>query len=66
MTSADGSPQEELDGPPQARRLGKADVHIHSIASDGTASAAEILEYAEDYAAGLSVQQSPARVVGSM
>jgi predicted metal-dependent phosphoesterase TrpH len=29
-------------------RLGKADMHIHSIASDGTASAAEILDYAED------------------
>jgi hypothetical protein len=28
-------------------RLGQADMHIHSIASDGTASAAEILEYAE-------------------
>ena len=28
-------------------RLGQADMHIHSIASDGTASAAEILEHAE-------------------
>lgn len=28
-------------------RLGKADMHIHSIASDGTASAAEILEHVE-------------------
>ncbi len=28
-------------------RLGQADMHIHSIASDGTASAGEILEYAE-------------------
>jgi predicted metal-dependent phosphoesterase TrpH len=28
-------------------RLGQADMHIHSIASDGTASAVEILEYAE-------------------
>lgn len=27
--------------------LGKADVHIHSIASDGTASAAQILDYVE-------------------
>jgi predicted metal-dependent phosphoesterase TrpH len=27
--------------------MGKADMHIHSIASDGTASAAEILEYVE-------------------
>lgn len=33
------------DGRPQ--RLGQADMHIHSIASDGTASAAEILEHAE-------------------
>jgi len=28
-------------------RLGQADMHIHSIASDGTASAAQILEHAE-------------------
>ena len=28
-------------------RPGQADMHIHSIASDGTASAAEILDYAE-------------------
>jgi predicted metal-dependent phosphoesterase TrpH len=28
-------------------RLGKADMHIHSIASDGTASAAEILDHVE-------------------
>ena len=28
-------------------RLGKADIHIHSIASDGTASAAQILDYVE-------------------
>jgi predicted metal-dependent phosphoesterase TrpH len=28
-------------------RLGRADIHIHSIASDGTASAEKILEYAE-------------------
>lgn len=33
------------DGRPQ--RLGQADMHIHSIASDGTASAAEILEHTE-------------------
>jgi predicted metal-dependent phosphoesterase TrpH len=31
----------------QAAGGGRADMHIHSIASDGTASAAEILEYAE-------------------
>ena len=30
-----------------APRLGRADMHIHSIASDGTASAAQILEHAE-------------------
>ena len=30
-------------------RIGKADMHIHSIASDGTASAAEILEYADRF-----------------
>lgn len=30
-------------------RLGKADVHIHSIASDGTASAAQILDYVENH-----------------
>jgi predicted metal-dependent phosphoesterase TrpH len=28
-------------------RMGQADMHIHSIASDGTASAAQILDYAE-------------------
>ena len=31
----------------ETRQLGQADVHIHSIASDGTASAAEILDYAD-------------------
>lgn len=30
-------------------RMGKADMHIHSIASDGTASAARILEYVEQF-----------------
>jgi predicted metal-dependent phosphoesterase TrpH len=30
-------------------RLGRADMHIHSIASDGTASAAEILDYIENH-----------------
>jgi predicted metal-dependent phosphoesterase TrpH len=34
-------------GQPAHARLGKADVHIHSIASDGTASAAAILDYVE-------------------
>lgn len=29
-------------------RLGQADMHIHSIASDGTGSAAQILDYAEN------------------
>jgi hypothetical protein len=29
-------------------RRGRADMHIHSIASDGTASAAQILDYAEN------------------
>ncbi len=32
-----------------AIRLGKADMHVHSIASDGLASAAEILGYVERY-----------------
>jgi predicted metal-dependent phosphoesterase TrpH len=31
----------------EAERFGRADMHIHSIASDGTASALEILEYVE-------------------
>jgi predicted metal-dependent phosphoesterase TrpH len=31
----------------EAPRRGQADMHIHSIASDGTASAAEILDYVE-------------------
>lgn len=35
------------NGKPQ--RLGTADMHIHSIASDGTASAAQILDYAESH-----------------
>jgi len=30
-------------------RQGRADMHIHSIASDGTASAAQILEYVENH-----------------
>ena len=34
---------------PDGRRIGQADMHIHSIASDGTASAAEILEYVESH-----------------
>jgi predicted metal-dependent phosphoesterase TrpH len=34
-----------IDGVPP--RLGRADMHIHSIASDGTASAAQILEHVE-------------------
>jgi predicted metal-dependent phosphoesterase TrpH len=34
-------------GQPAQARLGKADVHVHSIASDGTASVAEILDYVE-------------------
>lgn len=33
--------------PGETIRLGRADMHIHSIASDGTASASEILEYVE-------------------
>jgi len=43
----DGSPQGTPEGSPRGERLGKADLHIHSIASDGTASAAQILDYAE-------------------
>ena len=35
---------ETPDVPP---RLGRADMHIHTIASDGTASAAQILDYVE-------------------
>ena len=33
----------------ETRQLGQAEVHIHSIASDGTASAAEILDYVENH-----------------
>ena len=33
--------------PDRTARLGQADMHIHSIASDGTGSAAQILDYAE-------------------
>jgi hypothetical protein len=49
--STPGSPEGSLESTPDGSigpaRLGKADVHIHSIASDGTASAAQILDYAE-------------------
>jgi predicted metal-dependent phosphoesterase TrpH len=38
-----------LDGSPPGTRLGRADMHIHSIASDGTASAAQILDFAENH-----------------
>ena len=31
----------------EAQRFGQADMHIHSIASDGTATAAEILDYVD-------------------
>jgi predicted metal-dependent phosphoesterase TrpH len=33
----------------ESPRLGRADMHIHSIASDGTASAVQILEYVESH-----------------
>jgi hypothetical protein len=33
----------------EGSRRGKADIHIHSIASDGTASAVQILDYVERY-----------------
>ena len=43
MTPADtGSARSGADAPP-----GRADLHIHSLASDGTSPVAEILEYAE-------------------
>ena len=48
MKLADESLQGSRDESPPAVRLGKADMHIHSIASDGTASAAEILDFAEN------------------
>jgi predicted metal-dependent phosphoesterase TrpH len=35
--------------PGEKPRLGQADMHIHSMASDGTASAVQILEYVEHY-----------------
>jgi len=44
----DGSHLGTPEGSPRGERLGKADLHIHSIASDGTASAAQILDYAEN------------------
>ena len=47
MKPVDGSHLGTPEGSPRGERLGKADVHIHSIASDGTASAAQILDYAE-------------------
>jgi predicted metal-dependent phosphoesterase TrpH len=36
-----------VETPGETPRRGQADVHIHSLASDGTASAAEILDYVE-------------------
>ena len=47
MKPVDGSHLGTPEGSPRGERLGKADLHIHSIASDGTASAAQILDYAE-------------------
>jgi predicted metal-dependent phosphoesterase TrpH len=41
------APETASEAAPADPRLGKADVHIHSIASDGTASAAQILDYVE-------------------
>src|SRR5439155_26293862 len=34
-------------GRPMTERLGRADLHIHTLASDGTASVIDILEHAE-------------------
>ena len=34
---------------PENGRMGQADMHIHSMASDGTASALRILEYVEHH-----------------
>ena len=48
MKLADRSNLDSLETPGAGTRPGKADVHIHSIASDGTASAAQILDYAEN------------------
>jgi predicted metal-dependent phosphoesterase TrpH len=39
----------ERVAPREAPRLGRADMHIHSMASDGTASAAEILDWVENH-----------------
>ena len=47
MKPVDGSHLGTPERSPRGERLGKADLHIHSIASDGTASAAQILDYAE-------------------
>jgi predicted metal-dependent phosphoesterase TrpH len=43
----EGSPENSRRDGRGEERVGKADVHIHSIASDGTASAAQILDYVE-------------------
>lgn len=48
MKLADGSNMDPLDGSGVGARPGKADAHIHSIASDGTGSASQILDYAEN------------------
>ncbi|MGD0861820.1 MAG: PHP-associated domain-containing protein [Candidatus Limnocylindrales bacterium] len=51
MKQVDGSPRGSRDDESAVSRdevrLGKADIHIHSVASDGTAAAAQILNHAE-------------------
>jgi predicted metal-dependent phosphoesterase TrpH len=43
------SPQPGADAKGSGQRQGQADMHIHSMASDGTASAERILEHVERY-----------------
>jgi predicted metal-dependent phosphoesterase TrpH len=42
------TPSAVLDAPPEAARLGRADLHIHSAASDGVAGIDTILRHVQD------------------
>ena len=42
-----GTPAPRADGPPEGTRWAVADVHVHTMASDGTAGVLEILEHVE-------------------
>lgn len=45
MTDVDDSGDDDVAGATPASRLGRSDLHIHTVASDGTASVVRILEH---------------------